>query len=103
MGSNGDHAVTTRARKMPDLDDLFEAADAHAVEGGATDHAVGDLQVILRAAWRLLTPAQQRDLFAEPELVELSGLPEYRPLIGHLPRRRGNPPNEGGTGDPDVG
>jgi hypothetical protein len=88
---------------MPDLDDLFEAADAHAAETGAADHAVGGLQSIPRAAWRLLTPAQRRSLFAEPELQELSELPENELLIGHLTRRRGHLPREWEPGDPDVG
>jgi hypothetical protein len=57
---------------------------------------VGDPQSILRAAWRLLTPAQRRALFAEPELEELSELPEYEPLIGHLTRRDGDGAGEGG-------
>lgn len=95
--------MTTRKRRIPDLDELFEAADAHAAAAGDADHAVGDLQAILRAAWRILSPAQRRDLFAEPELQELSELPEYGPLIGHLTRRHGRPPHEGGSGDTDVG
>jgi hypothetical protein len=74
----------------------LEAAEAHAAEAGATDHAVGDLQFILRATWRLLTPAQRRALFAEPGLQELSGLPEYEQLIGHLTRRDGDLAGEGG-------
>ena len=88
--------MTMRARKMPDLDEQFEAADAHAVEAGGADHAVGDLQAILRAAWRLLTPARRRALFAEPELEELAELPEYEPLIGHLTRSDGDGAGEGG-------
>ena len=48
--------MTTRERRMPDPDELFRAADAH---------AAGDLQAILRAAWRMLTPAQLMALFAE--------------------------------------
>ena len=90
-----------RARKMPDLEELFQAADAHVAEAGDLDHAVGDLQAILRAAWRLLAPTQRRALFAEPELEELSDLPEYAPLIGHLTRRHGHPCYEGGPGDAD--
>jgi hypothetical protein len=94
--------MTTRKRRIPDLEELFQAADAHGAEAGDTDHAVGDLQTILRAAWCLLTPAQRLALFAEPELEELSDLPEYAPLIGHQTRRQGHPPKEGGPGDADV-
>jgi hypothetical protein len=95
--------MTTRKRSIPDLEELFQAADAHAGAAGDADHAVGDLQAILRAAWRILTPAQRLVLFAEPELQELSELPEYGPLIGHLTRRHGHAAHEGGPGDADVG
>jgi hypothetical protein len=94
--------MTTRMRKMPDLDVLFEAADAHAAETGNADHAVVGLQSILRAAWRLLTPAQRRAFFAEPELQELSELPEYELLIGDLTRRDGDPADERTLGDSDI-
>jgi hypothetical protein len=63
---------------------------------GDFDYAVGDLQEILRAAWRLLTPAQRRALFAEPELEELAELTEYEPVIGHLTRSDGDGAGEGG-------
>jgi hypothetical protein len=99
---SGDHAMTTRMRRIPDLEALFQAADAHAADAGDADHAFGDLQAILRVAWRLLTPAQRQTLFAEPELEELAELPEYAPLIGHLTRRQGHPPREGEPGDADV-
>ena len=95
--------MTASKRRFPDLEELFQAADAHAAEAGDLDHAVGDLQSILRAAWRVLTPAQRRALFAEPELKELSDLPEYGALIGHLTRRHGHLPHEGGPGDADAG
>ena len=80
--------MTMRKKRLPDLDELFRAADEHAAEAGDPDYAVGDLQEIIRAAWRFLTPEQRRALFAEPELVDLSELPEYEPLIGHLVQRR---------------
>lgn len=95
--------MATKERTVPDLEELFRAADAHAAEAGELDYAVGDLQEILRAVWRILTPAQRTALWAEPELEELSELPEYEPLIGHLTRRRGCPPHEAGPGDADVG
>ena len=82
----GGHVMSSKRNGLPELDDLFRAADAHAAEAGDLDHAVGDLQEILRAAWRVLTPQQRRDLFAQPELADLAGLPEYEPLIGHLAR-----------------
>jgi hypothetical protein len=70
--------------KLPDLEDLFQAADAHAEGAGDFDYAIGDLQEILRAAWAIMTPEQRAAVFARPELVELAGLPEFEPLIGHL-------------------
>jgi hypothetical protein len=69
---------------LPGLEELFRAADAHAATAGDPDHAVGDLQEILRAAWRVLTPKQRAELFAQPELVALAELPEYGSLIGRL-------------------
>jgi hypothetical protein len=86
--TTGDRAMTTKEKDLPELDELFRAADAHAADAGDADHAVGDLQLIIRAAWQVLTPSQRRDLFARPEFAELSELPEYGPLIGHLTRRR---------------
>jgi hypothetical protein len=87
---------------MPDLDALFKAADAHAAETGAADHAVVGLQSILRAAWRLRTPAQRRALFADRELHELSEVPEYELLIGDLTGRDGDPADEWTLGDSDI-
>ncbi len=80
--------MTTKDGDLPGLDVLFRAADAHASDAGDADHAVGDLRQIIRAAWQVLTPPQRRALFARPELADLSELPEYGPLIGHLTRRR---------------
>ena len=68
---------------LPGLDELFRAADAHAAEAGDPDYAVGDLQEILLAAWRVLTRAQRREVFSQPELAE------YGPLFGRLVHRRG--------------
>jgi hypothetical protein len=87
--------MASKTEDHPDLEELFRAADAHAAEAGDGDYAVGDLQEILRAAWRILTPAQRSALFAEPELVELAELPEYEPLIGHLTTRPGTSHRKG--------
>lgn len=78
--------MVSQTNDLPDLDQMFRAADAHASATGEFDMAVGDLQEILRAAWRLMTTAQRAALFAEPELVPLAELPEYEPLIGRLVR-----------------
>jgi hypothetical protein len=94
--------MMTKKRRIPDLEGLFQAADAHAAGAGDLDYAIGDLQEVLRAAWRVLTLSQRRALFAEAELRELSELPEYGPLIGHLTRGQGQLPHEGKPGDGDV-
>lgn len=56
---------------------LFQAADEHAANSGEEDMTVGDLQEMLRAAYRLLTPHQRDDFFDSVELQDLAGLPEY--------------------------
>src|SRR4051812_365636 len=75
--------MTSPEERLPELDELFQAADSHADAASDPDYAVGDLQEILRAAWRVLTPAQLTELFAQPELAELAELDEYGQLIGH--------------------
>lgn len=64
----------------PALEVLFDAADAHAAAAGDPNYAVGDLQEILRAAWRIMTPRQRAALFMRSELVNLAELPEYERL-----------------------
>ena len=51
------------------LQKLFDAADNHAGDTGEADHAVGDLQGLLRSAWTLMTLAQQRE-FLKGDAVE---------------------------------
>lgn len=51
------------------LQKLFDAADAHGEDAGEPDHAVGDLQELLRSAWTLMTPAQRRE-FLQGDAVE---------------------------------
>lgn len=41
------------------LENLFTAADNHAEDAGEPDHAVGDLQDLLREVWKVLTPSQK--------------------------------------------
>lgn len=50
---------------------LFKAADNHADDTGEADHAVGDLQGLLLAAWALMTPVQQQMLLKSDEVEEL--------------------------------
>lgn len=56
---------------MTILDKLFAAADNHGEDTGDGDHAFGDLQDLLRAAWKIFTPAQQRLLLGTEEVANL--------------------------------
>jgi hypothetical protein len=71
---------------IPEPKDLVEAAVLHAAEVGDFEYAIGDLQDILTAAWRIMTPSQRMEVLAQPELADLAILPEFEPLIGHLIR-----------------
>lgn len=52
---------------MSILEKLTAAADNHA-EDTDEDHAVGDLQDMLRAAWNLMTPSQRKLLLLSDEV-----------------------------------
>lgn len=49
---------------MRDLERLLKAAAAHGRESDP-DHEVGDLQDILRSAWRTMSPEQRKKVSAE--------------------------------------
>jgi hypothetical protein len=51
------------------LEKLITAADHHADDSGEPDHAVGDLQDLLREAWALMLPSQKQALL-EGDAVE---------------------------------
>lgn len=53
-----------RKKKHTLIDSLVTAAATHGQESDP-DHEVGDLQLILYSCWRRLTPAQQREVYAE--------------------------------------
>jgi hypothetical protein len=72
------------SRRIPDLEELFQAADDHAEAAGHFDYAIGDLQEILRAAWRVLTPKQRLKVFSQPEMTDLAEIPEYESLLGDM-------------------
>lgn len=78
--------MSSQTNDLPELDQMFQAADEHAAATGEVDMAIGDLQEILRAAWRLMTSEQREALFAETEPVALAELHEYEPLIRRLVR-----------------
>ena len=48
---------------MADIEDVLDAAQRHG-EASEPDMEVGDLQVVLRHAWTLLSEEQQRSLLA---------------------------------------
>jgi hypothetical protein len=60
---------------------VFAAADEHAAANGDIDHAIGDLQLLFRAAFGQLGPAQRGRFLEAPEVRDLAGLPEYEGLL----------------------
>lgn len=66
---------------LPDLEEIFQAADAYSEAMGNFDYAIGDLHEILRVTWAIMTPDQRTAVFAQPELVRLAELPEFEFLI----------------------
>jgi hypothetical protein len=59
-----------------------EAAAEHGMDGGDPDYEIGDLQILFEAAFGLLSPAQRRQFFRLPDIVELLDNIEYRDLRG---------------------
>lgn len=77
------------AQALIALERLLQAADNHAEDAGEPDHAVGDLQDLLRAAWALMTVEQRRALVtsdAAEALIEAGGRDEFDSagLVGML-------------------
>ena len=58
------------------LGHLFVLADRHGADSGESDHTVGDLQDLLRAAFRIFTPAQKKRFFASDEVAALKEVAE---------------------------
>lgn len=50
-----------------DIERVFAAADEHGSAAHDTEHAVGDLQDVLRACWARMTPDARREVLAERE------------------------------------
>ena len=79
------------------FDRLFAAADGHAAANGDVDYTIGDLQILFRAAFGLLDPAQRERFLDDPGVRDLAGLPEYQGLLegpgeGPAPDRAPYPP-----------
>jgi hypothetical protein len=72
------------------IDDFMKAAQRHG-ENNEPDDEVGDLQAMLFAAFRLLSPGQRLQFFQAEELLELADVPEYDALA----RRNGIPLRQG--------
>jgi hypothetical protein len=53
------------------LKKLFRCADNHGADASKPENTVVDLQDLLRAAWALMTPVQQRKLLQSEEVEEL--------------------------------
>ena len=60
---------------------LVAAAEEHAANTGEFDFLAGDMELLLAAALRVMSPATLRRFWRQPELAELADLPEYRPLV----------------------
>ncbi len=54
------HEFSAQPYSTRDVEFLLKAATRHG-EDSEPDHEVGDLQDFLRAAWNLMTPAQQQE------------------------------------------
>lgn len=57
--------------KKPTIEKLFELADQHAVDSGEPDHAVGDLQGLLREAVKLMTKEQKKKFYNSEPVTSL--------------------------------
>jgi hypothetical protein len=79
------------------LDDLLWGAEVHGLES-EPDHEVGDLQDLLREAWRLMTPAQRAELVRSRAglavLHEAGLVDEYEALDGIREVRGSDNPRE---------
>lgn len=72
--------VEQLTRREPVIEMLFAAADAHGEDTGEPDHAVGDLQDLLRLAWGIMTLDQQLQFLALPEtqsIIEAGSRDEF--------------------------
>ncbi len=54
---------------MNQLEQLFAAADAHGSDTGEIDHTIGDLQDLLRHAWRQMNDAQRAGFIVAADSV----------------------------------
>lgn len=68
--------MTNQHNGCADLDALFSAADQHAEDTGEPDMTVGDLQALLRDAWRLMNRAQRSALLNTETARDLLALDE---------------------------
>lgn len=88
-GTKVQPADLTGAQALIALERLLQAADNHAEDAGEPDHAVGDLQDLLRAAWALMTAEQRHALVtsnAAEAVIEAGGRGEFDSagLVGML-------------------
>lgn len=69
----GDRPHSQGARKMSKstLKMIFDAADAHGELSGESDHAVGDLQDLLKEAWKIMSVEQKEALLRSDAMDNL--------------------------------
>ena len=60
---------------------LLAAAEEHAANTGESDFLAGDMELLLAAALRVMSPAALRRFWRQPELAEFADLPEFRSLV----------------------
>lgn len=64
------------------LETLFKSADSHAEDTGEQEHAIGDLQDLLRETWKTLMPSQKLNIIRSPVVA---GVLEAGALTGASP------------------
>lgn len=53
------------------LQQIFDAAEQHSDDSGEMDMQVGDLEDVIRAAWRIMSPEQRQQLLNSEEVTDL--------------------------------
>lgn len=72
----------------PDADSVIEriadAAIAHGDANGNLEYGIGDLEIVLQAAWARLTPEQRRAVLRDESVVSVFEAPEFEKLAAEL-------------------
>lgn len=70
---------------MLDVAQLLKAAEAHGDGVGEHGMWLGDLEIMLRAVFPLLTEEQKKAFFSDPDIVDLLETPEYQEAVPNVP------------------